>query len=95
MNLTENDLINSIHNHLNLPKRRSAAIVESLLDIIRDTIESGEDILISGLGKFCVRDKHERMGRNPATGEDKMIRKRRVVTFMCSRRLRDEINKEG
>jgi len=59
---------------------------------MKDTLESGEDVLISGFGKFCVGDKNERKGRNPATGEDKMIRKRRVVTFRCSGRLREKVN---
>jgi len=93
MTLTKTDLINSISNHLSIPQIRSAVLVESLLDIIKDTLESGEDVLISGFGKFCVRDKNERRGRNPATGEDKIIRKRRVVTFMCSERLREKVNK--
>ena len=95
MNLTKTDLIDSISNHLSFPKIRSTALVESLLDIMKDTLESGEDLLISGFGKFCVRDKNERKGRIPATGEDKMIRKRRVVTFKCSGRLRERVNGQG
>jgi len=59
---------------------------------MKDTLESGEDVLISGFGKFCVREKSERRGRNPATGEDKMIRKRNVVAFRCSGRLRGKVN---
>ncbi len=68
MSLTKSDLAVSIHNRLSIPKKRSAALVESLLDIIKDTLESGEDVLIAGFGKFCVRDKGKRRGTNPATG---------------------------
>ena len=56
-------------------------------------IAAGEDVLISGFGKFCVKKKRERRGRNPATGEDMMLEARRVVTFKCSGQLRDKINK--
>ena len=92
MTLTKDRLINSISNHLSIPKRRSAALVESLLEIMKDTLESGEDVLISGFGKFCVRDKGERKGRNPWTGEDKILPARRVVVFRCSGRLREKVN---
>ena len=92
MTLTKNHLINSISNNLSIPKSRSIIIVESLLDIMKDTLESGEEVLIKGFGKFCVRDKNERKGRDPATGKDKILRKRRVVTFKCSGRLRERVN---
>jgi integration host factor subunit alpha len=62
------------------------------LEIIKRTLESGEDVLVSGFGKFCVKTKRERRGRNPATGEDMMLEPRRIVTFNCSRKLRDKIN---
>ncbi len=68
MTLTKADLIDSVLNHLSIPKRRSAALVESLLEIMKKTLESGEDVLISGFGKFCVRDKNRRRGRNPGPG---------------------------
>ena len=94
MSLTKVHIINSIQNQLNIPKNRSSDIVESILEIIKSTLESGEDVLISGFGKFCVKDKKERRGRNPATGEDMMLKPRKVVTFRCSGKLRDKINKE-
>ena len=53
---------------------------------------SGEDVLVSRFGKFCVNEKSERRGRNPATGEDLMLVQRKVVTFKCSGRLRERIN---
>ena len=58
-------------------------------------LEDGEDVLISGFGKFCVKEKRKRRGRNPHTGEDLMLGERRVATFKCSGRLRDKINGKG
>jgi len=62
---------------------------------MKSTLASGEDVLISGFGKFCVKEKAERKGRNPATGEDMMLAPRRVVAFKCSGKLRDKINGAG
>jgi integration host factor subunit alpha len=81
-----------IANQIGFPKNHSSEIVETLLELIKSTLESGEDVLISGFGKFCVKDKRERKGRNPATGEDMMLALRRVATFKCSGMLRDKIN---
>jgi len=66
-----------------LTRQKSTKTVNTLLEIIKRTLESGEDVLISGFGKFCVKDKKKRRGRNPATGDDMMLRPRRVVTFKC------------
>jgi integration host factor subunit alpha len=93
MTLTKAQIVESIQNHLGLPKNRSAQIVESLLEIIKKTLENGEDVLVSGFGKFCVKEKKERRGRNPANGNDLMLAPRKVVTFKCSGVLRDKINK--
>jgi integration host factor subunit alpha len=95
MALTKVHIINSIQNQLNIQKNRSSEIVDSLLEIIKSTLESGEDVLISGFGKFCVKEKGERRGRNPATGGDLMLAPRKVVTFRCSGKLRDKINGDG
>ena len=92
MTLTKDHLINSISNHLGLPKRESADLVESILEIIKSTLENGEDVLITGFGKFYVKEKNERRGRNPATGDGMMLDAKRVVTFRCSPVLRDKIN---
>ena len=62
------------------------------MEIMKDTIASGEDILMSGFGKFCVKEKAERKGRNPATGDDQMLPARKVVTFKCSGKLRERVN---
>jgi len=71
---------------------QSSEIIETLLELIKKTLASGEDVLISNFGKFCVKKKRERKGRNPATGEDMMLAPRRVVTFKCSGTLRRKIN---
>jgi integration host factor subunit alpha len=63
-----------------------------LLEIIKSTLESGEDVLISGFGKFEVKEKNARRGRNPQTGSDLMLGARRVVIFKCSGVLREKMN---
>jgi len=95
MTLNKVDLTDAIYNQLDLPKTKSAQVVESLLEIIKSTLANGEDILISGFGKFCVREKGKRRRRNPQTGEDLMLGERRVVRFKCSGRLKERINGEG
>jgi len=92
MTLTKAQIIDSIRDQLGLPRNRCSELVESLLEIMKVTLENGEDVLISGFGKFCVKGKKERKGRNPATGDDMILSKRRVVTFKCSGKLRDRIN---
>ena len=95
MTLTKEDLKKSIQDHLNLPKPESSAIIESFLETIKSSLESGEDVMISGFGKFSVQNKKERRGRNPSTREDLMLEPRRVVTFSCSGKLRERMNGEG
>jgi len=92
MTVTKDHIINSICTQLDLPKKKAADMLESLLELVEKTLESGEDVLISGFGKFCVKQKKERKGRNPATGEDLMLGSRKVVTFKCSPILRSKIN---
>ncbi len=92
MALTKEHIVNEIYNQLDLPKNQSIEVVESLLEIIKRTLESGEDVLISGFGKFCIKEKRQRKGRNPQTSDEMMLRARRVVTFRCSGVLRDKIN---
>jgi integration host factor subunit alpha len=91
MALTKSEIVTSVHD-LGFTKKKSVEVIESLLEIIKRTLESSEDVLISGFGKFCVKDKARRRGRNPATGEDLMLRGRRVVTFKCSGKLRNKID---
>jgi integration host factor subunit alpha len=94
MTITKIEIVESIQNQTGFPKNKSSEIVETLLEIIKRTLASGEDVLISGFGKFCAKKKKERKGRNPATGEDMMLAPRKVVTFKCSGNLRDKINME-
>jgi len=95
MTLTKSDIIDSIHHRLGLPKAKSIQVTETLLEIMKRTLASGEDVLITGFGKFCVKDKKKRRGRNPQTGEDMALRSRRVLTFKCSGVLRDRISGQG
>jgi integration host factor subunit alpha len=67
-------------------------VVEALLEIMKKTLESGEDVLISGFGKFCVKEKSDRRGRNPQIGNELMLEARRVVVFKCSSVLREKLN---
>jgi len=93
MTTTKSDLIHAAAEANGLAQNKSAEIVETLIDLIKTKLASGEDVLISGFGKFCVKKKRERRGRNPATGEDMILAARRVLTFKCSGQLRDKINK--
>jgi integration host factor subunit alpha len=93
--LTKDHIIHSVSNHLDLTKGKSADLVESFLEIVKKTLENGEDVLISRFGKFCVHEKKERKGRNPATGNDLMLGARRVVTFRCAAKLKGKINGKG
>jgi integration host factor subunit alpha len=92
MTLKKIQIIESIQNQTGFPKNKSLDIVESLLEIIKSALASGEDVMVSGFGKFSVKEKNERKGRNPATGEDLMLASRRVVMFKCSGKLKDKIN---
>ncbi len=93
MALTKIQIVETVHRELGFPKRKCVETVEMLLEIMKRTLEQGEDILISGFGKFRVNEKKARRGRNPATGDDLMLDPRRVVTFKCSGKLREKINR--
>jgi len=95
MALIKSHLINAIAEQNGFTHTKSTETVETILELIKSTFESGEYVLISGFGKFCFNEKRERRGRNPATGEDMMMAPRRVVTFMCSEKLRERINDKG
>jgi integration host factor subunit alpha len=92
MALTKAHIVEKVAEQNGYPKNQSFEIIETLLELIKRTLESGDDALVSGFGKFCIKEKHERRGRNPATGEDMMLEPRRTVTFRCSRQLRDKVN---
>ena len=92
MALTKNNIVEQIQTGCGFPRNKSVEITESLLELIKSSLESGDDVLVSGFGKFCVKEKNERKGRNPATGEDAIILARRLVTLKCSGKLREKIN---
>ncbi len=91
MALTKKDIVDRMQADLGFLRNRSVEITESLLELIKATLESGDDVLVSGFGKFCVKEKKARKGRNPATGEDLMLKPRRVVTFKWSGKLRQKV----
>ena len=92
MSLTKDQIVNSMTNQIGFTKNHSSEILEALLEIIKKALESGDDVMISNFGKFCIKEKRQRKGRNPATGEDMMLRPRKVVTFRCSGKLRERLN---
>ena len=94
MALTKADIVAAVQAEIGFTKKQSFDIVESFLELIKSKLESGENVLVSGFGKFCVNQKSERRGRNPATGEDLMLEPRRVVIFKCSGKLRERVNAE-
>ncbi|NDY42272.1 integration host factor subunit alpha [Dissulfurirhabdus thermomarina] len=95
MTLTKAELVNRIYGKNLLSKAEAVRAVEATLELIKSTLENGEDVLISGFGKFVVKDKKARRGRNPQTGEDLILAPRRVVTFRPSGVLRKKINGRG
>jgi len=95
MSFTKDYIIKTLAKENGYQLNQSVELIEALLELIKSNLASGEDVLISGFGKFCVKKKRERRGRNQATGEDMMLDARRVVTFKCSGQLRDKINQQG
>lgn len=92
MSLTKETLINDIYDNVGLSKTQSRVVVERLFEIMKSTLERGEDLLVSGFGKFVVKEKAARRGRNPQTTEDLHLRARRVVVYKASGVLRKKIN---
>ena len=92
MSLTKIDIIDSIYEKLGIPKKECVSIVESIFAIIKDDLDQGNDVMISGFGKWTVKTKKKRKGRNPQTGESLMIDARKVVTFKPSQVLRASVN---
>lgn len=92
MALTKEKIINSIYHQVGLSKSQSRDVVEKVFEVAKMTLESGEGLLVSGFGKFVVKQKSARRGRNPQTTEDLQLRARRVVVFKTSGVLRNRIN---
>ena len=92
MNVNKAHLIDHLHRNHDLSREESFDTIESLLEIIKKTLVSGENLLISRFGKFIVKEKKSRRGRNPETGNDLILDARRVVIFKCSKNLREKLN---
>jgi integration host factor subunit alpha len=90
--LVKDDLIQTLYDQSGFSKQTARTTVETVFELVKKTLESGEDVLISGFGKFSVRKKAPRKGRNPITGEALPFGARTVVTFRCSPVMRDRIN---
>jgi len=90
--MTKADIIRNVHERIGVSKSDAARLVESVFDIIKDTLAGGEDVKISGFGKLSIRDKTARRGRNPQTGNEIEISARRVLTFKSSQVLKKALN---
>jgi integration host factor subunit alpha len=91
--LTRADLADALHRQIGLSRAESSGLVEAVLDHMTDALAKGENVKISGFGTFILRDKGERVGRNPKTGVEVAIKPRRVLTFRASQMMRDRIVK--
>jgi len=89
--VTKAEIAKIVHERVGLTKKESAQIVESVLDVMRQSLEQGESVKLSGFGHFIVRQKHARRGRNPKTGSDITIAPRSVVTFRASPLLKQKL----
>ena len=92
MSLTKIDIVNSIYDQLGISRKDCVDIVESVFEIIKDELDKGNSVKISRFGKWTVKAKKKRRGRNPRTGEELMIDAKRVVTFKPSAVLRNTVN---
>jgi integration host factor subunit alpha len=95
MTLVKDDLVKTLYDQAGFSKQEARTTVETVFELLKKALESGEDVLISGFGKFSVKKKAPRKGRNPITGEDLTLDPRRVVVFRCSPLMRDRINGKG
>jgi integration host factor subunit alpha len=94
MGLTKDKLTNLLQTQTGFNRKTSSDLLESLLDIMKDTLIQGEDLLITGFGKFSVRQKRARRGRNPQTSENLILGPRKVLVFRASGVLRQRLNKD-
>jgi len=94
MTLTKAQIVEKLFAQNIFTKGESAHIIETVFELVKQSLEEGEDVLITGFGKFTVNEKNQRRGRNPQTGEPMTLPPRRVVTFKCSGVLREKMNTE-
>lgn len=92
MTMTKAKIVDSVYEQVGLTKKESGDAVELVLETIKETLEGGEELKVSGFGKWEVRHKGERVGRNPRTGVEIMIPERKVLRFKVSQVLKDELN---
>lgn len=92
MTVTKADLVNVVYDRVGIPKKDAVDYVELIFEAMKEVLESGDELKISGFGKFEVRHKGERIGRNPRSGVEIMIPKRKVLRFKVSQVLKDELN---
>ena len=90
--MTKAEIVEIVQQRVDLSKKDSAEVVDNLFEIIRERLEQGEDIKLPGFGNFLVREKNQRIGRNPKTGEAVTITARKVISFKPSQILRDKVN---
>jgi integration host factor subunit alpha len=90
--MTKQEIVGMVYEKLGFSKRESSDIVEHFFEIIKRSLAGGQNVKISGLGNFVVKEKRARKGRNPQTGEEIRIAPRRVLNFRLSQVLKDEIN---
>jgi len=95
MTLTKAQIVEEIAAKNSFTKNKSFEILETFLEIIKRSLVSGEDVMVSGFGKFSVQSKKERKGRNPATGETLMLKPRKIVAFKWSGKLKERLNEKG
>tara|TARA_Y100000768_G_scaffold83043_1_gene59223 strand:+ start:88 stop:399 length:312 start_codon:yes stop_codon:yes gene_type:complete len=91
MTITKNTLVEMLHNEVGLNKREAKEFIEMFFESLKKNLEDGNDIKISGFGNFTLREKNARPGRNPKTGEEVLIRERRVVTFKSGLKLKNKL----
>ncbi len=92
MAVTKHDIVEKLTTRVGFSQKQSFDLVEQLLEIMKSSLENGDHILISRFGKFSVKEKKERVGRNPATGDTMTLKQRNVVTFQHSATLKDLMN---
>lgn len=95
MALTKDDIAERLCTESEFTKNKSIELVEAVIELIKKSLESGDDILFSGFGKFCFQHKGARRGRNPATNEDLMLKLRKRMQFYCAGKFGKRINGEG
>lgn len=95
MTMTKAGLVDSVYDQVGVTKKEASDYVDTVIETIKETLEDGEELKVSGFGKFEVRHKGERVGRNPRTGVEIMIPERKVLRFKVSQVLKDELNGEG